>query len=129
MSKLTHLQLMKSRTIDYSCPDEYDPDFDSNNDSSEEDEEVVQNYTNNEDLFDDNYGDNSSDNLGKVSFSTFQGMRVFDSVNPTLSKSYFIVNINGVKKYLHQQTATWLLSKDRPTLSSGRSKRVMTDYK
>jgi hypothetical protein len=51
-------------------------------------------------------------------------MRVFDSMNPTLAKSYFIVNINDTKKYLHKQTAAWLLSKDKPTLSSDRFKRV-----
>jgi hypothetical protein len=47
--------------------------------------------------------------------------------NPILAKSYFIVNINGTKKYLHKQTAAWILSNDKSTLSSDRLKRVMTN--
>jgi hypothetical protein len=54
-------------------------------------------------------------------------MRVFDSINPTLTKSYFIVNINDTKKYLHKRIAAWLLSKDKPTLSSDRLKHVMAN--
>jgi hypothetical protein len=87
MSKLANLQLMKLRIVDYSWPDKYDPDFDSgsNDESSEEDEES----------FDDDDGDNPSDNLAKVSFSPFQGMRVFDSINSTLSNEG---TTRGVKK-------------------------------
>jgi len=53
-------------------------------------------------------------------------MRIGDKINPALDKSYFVVGINGVKKYLNKQTATWLLSKEKFTLSSDRLKRVMT---
>jgi len=130
MSKLANLQLMKSRIVDYSCPDQYDPDFDSDSDdsSSEGGEEITGNDADDEDAFDDDDGDNNlSDNLANISTSTFQGMRVSDSINLTLAKSYFIVNINGIKKYLHKQTAAWLLSNDKPTLSSDRLKRVMTN--
>jgi len=64
--------------------------------------------------------------LANVSTSTFEGMRIGDKINPALDKSYFVVGINGVKKYLNKQTATWLLSKEKFTLSSDRLKRVMT---
>ena len=56
-------------------------------------------------------------------------MQVFVSINPTLTKSYFIINTNGTKKYLHKQIATWLLSTDKPTLSSDHLKRTMTNNK
>ncbi|CAF1167933.1 unnamed protein product [Rotaria sordida] len=129
MSRLANLQLMKSRIVDYSCPDKYDSDFDSDSDdsNSEGDDEITANDADDEDSFDDD--NDLSDNLVNISASTFHGMRVFDWINPTLAKSYFIVNINGTKKYLHKQTAAWLLSKDKPTLSSDRLKRVMTNNK
>ncbi|CAM4835706.1 unnamed protein product [Rotaria magnacalcarata] len=126
MSKLASFQLQKSRIVDYSHLNQHDPDFDSDSDDSsdEEDEDTTGNGIDKEDSTedDDNY---VSDHLFKVSSTTFQGMRVFDSINPTLAKSYFIVNINGAKKYLHKQTAAWLLSTDKSTLSSDRLKRVM----
>ena len=129
MSRLANLQLMKSQIVDYSCPDKYDSDFDSDSDdsTSEEDEEITGNNTDDEDSFDDD--NDLSDNLVNISTSTFHGIRVFDSINPVLAKSYFTVNINDTKKYLHKQTAAWLLSKDKPTLSSDRLKRVMTNSK
>ncbi len=71
--------------------------------------------------------DDLSDHLVNFSTTAFQRMRVPDSINPTLAKSYFIVNINGTRKYLHTQTAAWLFSNDKPTLCSDRLKRVMTN--
>ncbi|CAF0834903.1 unnamed protein product [Rotaria sordida] len=129
MSKLSSLQLMKLRIVDYFCPDKYDPDFDSDSDdnSSDEDEEITENDADGDDSPDDEDDDSLSDHLVSASTVRFQGMRVFDSINPTLAKSYFIVNINDTRKYLHKQTAAWLLSKDKPTLSSDRLKRVMTN--
>ena len=130
MSKLASLQLEKSRIVDYSRLNEHDPDFDSDSDDSicEEDEDTAENDTDNEGSINgDDDEEYLSDHLFNVSSTNFQGMRVFDSINPTLTKSYFIVNINGTKKYLHKQTAAWILSNDTSTLSSDRLKRVMTN--
>ncbi|CAF3064387.1 unnamed protein product, partial [Rotaria sp. Silwood2] len=51
MSRLANLQLMKSRIVDYSCPDKYDSDFDSDSDdsNSEGDEEITANDADDED--------------------------------------------------------------------------------
>ena len=126
LSKLAFQQLLKSRIIDYSSPDTYDSDFYSDSDeSSSEDDEIDPNDSDQEQSFDDN-GDGQLENLANVSTSTFEGMRIVDKINPALDKSYFVVGINGVKKYLNKQTATWLLSKEKFTLSSDRLKRVMT---
>ena len=127
MSKLAILQLMKSRIVDYSCPDKYDPDFDSDDSSSDEDDTITEYDPDNEDSLDDEDDDSPSNQLTNVSAATFKGMRVFDSINTALAKSYFIVNINGTRKYLHKQTAAWLLSKDKVSLSSDRLKRVRTN--
>ena len=100
MSKLASLQLPKSRIVDYSHLNKHDPDFDSDSDDSsgEEDEDTAENFTDNEDSIEDY----PSDHLFNISSITFQGMRAFNFINPTLAKSYFIVNINGTKKYLHK---------------------------
>ncbi|CAF2071216.1 unnamed protein product [Rotaria magnacalcarata] len=113
-------------TIDYSHISQHHPDFDSDSDDSsgEDDEDTTGNFTDSEDSTENNE-DYVSNHLFKVSSTTFQRMRVFDSINPTLAKSYFIVNINGTKIYLLKQTAAWLLSNDISTLCSDRLKRVM----
>ncbi|CAF4965249.1 unnamed protein product [Rotaria sp. Silwood1] len=67
------------------------------------------------------------DNLSSISASgrsQFHGMRVTDTVSPSLSSSYFCVEIDGKKKYMHKQTACWLLTDDKAVLSSDRLKRV-----
>ena len=88
--------------------------------------DIIENDMNNEDSINgDDDEDYLSDNLFNVSPPTFHGMRVFHSISSTLVKSYFIVNINGTKKYLHKQTAAWLLSNNKSTLSSDRLKCVM----
>ena len=63
----------------------------------------------------------------KISSATFQGMRVFDSINPSLAQSYFVITIDNKKRYLHKQTAAWILSNEKCTLSSDRLKRVMSN--
>jgi hypothetical protein len=65
----------------------------------------------------------------KIKMKTiYQEMRVFDSINPALGKSYFRSNINSTKKHLQKLAAAWILSKDKPNLSSDCLKRVMTRH-
>ena len=56
--------------------------------------------------------------------SQFTGMRVFDAIRPSLSKSYFIVDIDKKQRYIHKQTACWLLTDAKANLSADRLKRV-----
>ena len=55
---------------------------------------------------------------------TFKGMRVHDKSRPHLANSFFKIRINGVRKYVHKQTACYILSEQKQTLSSDRTKRV-----
>ncbi|CAF1659610.1 unnamed protein product [Adineta ricciae] len=57
--------------------------------------------------------------------SEFNAMRVFDIVSPSLSNSYFRVEINGKEKYIHKQTAGWFFTNYKPQLSADRSKRAI----
>ena len=54
------------------------------------------------------------DTLPDVSSITFHGIRIFDSIDNCQSESFFIVEINGNKKYMHKQTANWYFSKTKP---------------
>jgi hypothetical protein len=62
--------------------------------------------------------------LPDVSNTTIRGMRIFDSIDNCQSKSFFTVEINGQKKYMHIQTANWYFSKTKPISSSDRTQRV-----
>lgn len=128
LSRFTSIQLQHSNIFEYSDQGQKESDSESNSDDSiVQEEDVSDDEPNDEDLIDEN--EVSSTDSINISSSTYQGMRVFDSINPSLAKSYFVININGVKKFLHKQTAVWLLSKDKPTLSSDRLKRVMVNTK
>ena len=56
--------------------------------------------------------------------SQFHGMRVFDTISPSLSKSYFRINIDGKMKYVHKQTACWMSTDEKASLSADRLHRV-----
>ena len=64
------------------------------------------------------------DTLPDVSSTTFHGIRIFDSIDNCQSESFFIVEVNGNKKYMHKQTENWYFSKTKPISSSNRTHRV-----
>ncbi|CAF1479136.1 unnamed protein product [Didymodactylos carnosus] len=55
---------------------------------------------------------------------TFPGIRLLETINPTLGDSYFDIKINDEHKFLHKQTACWLLTDKNTRLSSDRLTRV-----
>lgn len=57
--------------------------------------------------------------------SEFEGIGIFDEINPKLKPSFFKIKINGNVKYLHKQSACWLLTKQLNKLSNDRLSRVM----
>jgi hypothetical protein len=67
--------------------------------------------------------DISSQNTTNNRLHTMKGVR--DNINPDLKDSYFVVNIDGTKKYLHKSTAVWYLTDEKHKLSSDRMTRVM----
>ncbi|CAF3392878.1 unnamed protein product [Rotaria sp. Silwood2] len=109
----------KSKIVSY---DEYEI-YSSDDESNDEPDADV-----NLSLKDDE--ENSSedeDNLSSISASgkcQFRGMRVTDTIPPSLSKSYFCVEIDKKKKFMHKQTACWLLTDNKAALSSDRLIRV-----
>jgi hypothetical protein len=120
-----------SRMINYSSPtvnnviDEFglDEENDDNNDVND-----AQNQPIDETLFDyqnDVASDDDDDeDILNSTKSDFNGIRIVNNINPGLRQSYFKVKINENIKYLHKQSACWLLSNKITKLSSDRLSRV-----
>ena len=68
--------------------------------------------------------ESDSEYSSNVDGCQFRGMRVYDNVKPTVAQSYFQLTINGIPKFLHKQTACWMLTHEKSPLSSDRLHRV-----
>ena len=95
-------------------------DDESNNESIPEDESHTESS---EDSSIDEDIDEASSSFAN-SKSNVHGMRVFNTIPASLSSSYFRIDADGHVKYIHKQTAAWLLTDDKTHLSSDRLKRV-----
>ncbi|CAF1048031.1 unnamed protein product [Rotaria magnacalcarata] len=102
---------------------EFDDD-DKNEEQHQLDKRYSENNTTNEDEESMLIDEFDFDVLPEVSSSTVNGMRIFDSIDNCQNESFFSVEVNGQKKYLHKQTANWYFSKTKPISSSDRLKRV-----
>ena len=130
----TKADFLKPKTID-------EVTIESDSDSDSEDATIRKNKQNETNLFDydnedegeaedededegEDIGDaHSSEDVNGSRLKTTKGL--CDKINPDLKDSYFLVNIDGKKKYLHKSTATWYLTDEKHKLSSDRLNRVM----
>ncbi|CAF2399444.1 unnamed protein product [Rotaria sp. Silwood2] len=62
--------------------------------------------------------------LSNVERQKFQGCRIYDKVNPQHIHKYFRMQIGTSTKYVHKQTACWLLTNEKNLLSADRLIRV-----
>ena len=53
------------------------------------------------------------------------GIKLIHAIKPYLRKSCFEVQVNSETKYLHKQSACWLLTDNHSRLSNDRLSRVM----
>ena|SRR5437868_2398907 len=91
-----------------------------NNDDEDND------YNNSTDEDQDAASDNDENAEPVQSIKTiFSGTRVKDKINPDLANSYFKVKVNDTTKFLHKQSAVWLLTDKNDRLSTDRLSRVM----
>lgn len=74
------------------------------------------------DLNDDPY---QTEELFNSTKSNFDRIKIMDDINPMLEPSFFRIKINEKIKYLHKQSACWLLRKQVTKLSNDRLSRVM----
>ena len=54
----------------------------------------------------------------------FQGCRIYDKISPQQINKYFRIRLGLSLKYLHKQTACWILTDSKQQLSSDRLVRV-----
>lgn len=95
----------------------------------ENDDNTVENYTQEpsaDQALSSLQGDRSDDeeDILNSTKSDFSGIRIADNVNLDFKQSYFKVKINENVKYLHKQSACWLLSNNVTKLSNDRLSRV-----
>jgi hypothetical protein len=113
VSSFVQRQFQK-KTIKVSTVDRqgYSSDDESTDESISEDDsrtEASEDSSIDEDI------DETSSCLG-TNKSSFHGMRVFNTIPASLSNSYFRIDIDGHVKYVHKQTAAWLLTDDKTHL-------------
>ena len=115
-----------SKTIDNSqvSGSQLDEDLDLDDDS--DDSEITDNLS--EDDEDDECPideEGNQENSIQSKKTNFNGMKIFNDVEAGKRDSYFKININGSVKYIHKQSACWLLTDNRSHLSSDRLSRVI----
>ncbi|CAF1368504.1 unnamed protein product [Adineta ricciae] len=74
--------------------------------------------------FEDSNENNETEVLNTTK-SNFYGIKLVDCLNPALKHSYFRIKLKEKTKYLHKQSACWVLSNTKTKLSSDRVSRVM----
>ncbi|CAF3047779.1 unnamed protein product [Rotaria sp. Silwood2] len=102
----------------------------SSNSESDYGDEIMEGNEVNNDLINLNGEDQDVTNIQnvdeiKINKMNFKGIRIFDSINPALKSSYFQVQINSKRKFIHKQTACWLLTDKASRLSADKLFRVI----
>lgn len=77
-----------------------------------------------DDDYDDEDEQDDTRNLINTTKEEFTGMKVFNTVQPQKEHSYFKATINDEIKYIHKQTACWLLTGEKNKMSNDRLLRV-----
>ncbi|CAF4734883.1 unnamed protein product, partial [Rotaria sp. Silwood2] len=89
-----------------------DDDEDETTDDLNIDDDNNDSFSSNDDYSDDDEKDDTRD-LINTTKKDFIGVKVFNKIEPHIEQSYFKVTINNDTKYLHKQTACWLLTGDK----------------
>jgi hypothetical protein len=100
-----------------------DSDSDSEDTNNEEDKQNEMNLYDYDSEDEDDNAINLLEDTTNSRLKTTKGL--CDTINPNSKESYFLVNIDGKKKYLHKNTAIWYLMDEKHKLSSDRLNRVM----
>ena len=117
---------LNNQSLDEECSvDESSDSVDDDDDDDDDDDEVSEFGDLN--LDDSDGSDEDDDNeITRLTSTkeTFNGMRIYDKINPIKEKNYFKVTINNRVKYINKQTAARLLTINKSRLSSDRLSRV-----
>ncbi|CAF3173545.1 unnamed protein product [Rotaria socialis] len=120
-----------SKMFDYSTEiiDDHDNEFDLEDEDEEvenENSDVMDQLDDNEQLNDDLTDDQVDDYYKIMTRKTdIIGMKIFDEIETCRRDSYFKLKINDNYKYIHKQSACWLLTDKNLRLSNDRLSRVI----
>ncbi|CAF4397583.1 unnamed protein product, partial [Didymodactylos carnosus] len=86
---------------------------------------------------DNNHNDSDEDSEGQsddnesitTAKTNFSGIHIKDKINTELKNSYFKIKINNADKYLHKQSAIWLLTDKNYRIPTDRLSRVIETSK
>ncbi|CAF1526358.1 unnamed protein product [Rotaria sordida] len=90
--------------------------------ATDDDDEVINDIYNDDYNCDDSCSDNDHSDNDEQDVTTefitttkkdFSGIKVGDTIKPVIQNSYFKVSINNQTKYLHKQSACWLLTDEK----------------
>ncbi|CAF1323453.1 unnamed protein product [Rotaria sp. Silwood1] len=102
---------------EFELDEENDDNDVKNNEQDKLNDEVLVDFENDD--------ENGNEEILNSTKSHFNGIKIVDDINPMLKQSYFKIKINEKIKYLHKQSACWLLSNKITKLSSDRLSHVM----
>ena len=106
-------------------------DDDEDNETTDDlnmDDDNNDRFSSDDDYNDEDEQDDTSDLINTIK-DDFAGMKVSNTVEPHIEHSYFKVTINDDSKYIHKQTACWLLTGEKSKLSTDRLLRVQQTNK
>ena len=89
---------------------------------------INDNFSSNDDYTDDDEQDDTRDSINTTK-EDFSGMKIFNTLQPQTEHSYFKVAINDDIKYMHKQTACWLLTGEKNRMSNDQLLRVQQTNK
>ncbi|CAF1413044.1 unnamed protein product [Rotaria sordida] len=118
-----------SRMFNYSTQS-IDDDINEFNLEEEDDNEnsnIINNLSYDEVMVDDVVADEEDeDNFYMMTTkSNLNGMKIYDDIEPCRRDSYFKVTLNDNQKYIHKQSACWMLTDKNMSLSNNRLSRVI----
>ena len=132
-SSVVYENLNRTKRIFDDSGTSFDDDLSESDDASSADDDI------HSDDEDDIIGDEENNRLLVSAFeetdsdteiissnrAAYSGLRLVDEISSPLNRSYFKVKLNGQTKYLHKQSAVWLLTDQKNNLSSERLLRVI----
>ncbi|CAF3331070.1 unnamed protein product [Rotaria socialis] len=128
----TILSKGSSKIVDYTEDDDsnYDSDddeFEDNDDglaAFDDEDQILSNTFDEDEEEEGEEGNITANDLSNVSQQNFKGCRIFDKINQQQINKYFRISVDSSMKYIHKQSACWLLSTSKNRLSSDRLERV-----
>ena len=128
----TNISKSSSKVIDDTEDIHFDEDSDKDEfDDEDDDPEVFDDQdeilSNSDDEEVEEEGNVLTCDLSDTEKKNFQGCRIYDKVNPQQINKYFRIRLGSSLKYLHKQTACWILTDSKQRLSSDRLIRVKSE--